>query len=804
MITLRHSGILLALLSSGATGDTVFENEVQPVLRKHCFSCHGPEKQKGDLRFDSLDPDMVHGNAGETWHDALDVINRGEMPPEKAPPLPAGDRRVLVDWLTKELRRAAEVRKNTGKQVVMRRLNRTEYQHTMTDLLGLEMNYGESLPSDARSPEGFKNNGASLGMTALQIENYLKTARKALDLILVEGDPPERSVSPVERNKQGIRGPNRRRYAGNSSERLGRVNFWYGSFKDPPRRGQFTIRVKASTDRKPGQPAPILFARYGYFVSGLTLNIMDDAGEIEVSSRTPKYYDIPLRSEFLPLPEADVPGGKLNGVITLQNVLDDGEPRPKEVTEVIEEKDKKGKVRKKKVKFFPEDPDFPRIIIESVEIIRNDYASWPPPLHRRIIREGEDVEDPKALRVILGRFLRRAWRRPVQDMELAKWLRHYELMRKESGHPVEALQETLSAVLSSSHFLYLTEPSSLEKRRRLNAHELAARLSYFLWSSLPDEALSSLADSGELLVPEVLQSEFNRLLGDEKADRFAEQFSSQWLDLDGVDRVAINPQYYRNFDNSLKPEMVRETQAFFREILRSNTSALQFLDADFTMLNARLAKHYGLEGPRSQAFERVPLEGTSRPGGLLGHASVHLAGSDGVDSHPIKRAVWIREHLLNDPPNPPPPDVPTLEESIGGFEKLPVREQMELHRKKEACADCHRSIDPWGIALERFDAIGLPREKTARGRKAVSTTTVLPGNHQVAGLADLQDHMLTERRAQFTRALVTKLYVYALGRSAMLEDAPLIEELSREFARDGYRLPSLMARIASSEPFLSR
>ncbi len=802
MISLRH--IAFFLLPSVAIGNPGFEKEIRPLLEKHCFSCHGPEKQKGDLRLDSLDPDMVHGNAGETWHDALDVINRGEMPPEKAPLLPAGDRRVLVAWLTKELRRAAAARKNTGKQVVMRRLNRAEYQHTMTDLLGLEMNYGESLPSDARSPEGFKNNGASLGMTALQIENYLKTARKALDLILVEGDPPERSVSPVERAKEAIRGPNRRRYVGKSSERLGRVNFWHGSFKDPPRGGQFTMRVKASTDRKPGQPAPILFARYGYFVSGLTLNIMDDAGEIEVSSRTPEYYDIPLRSEFLPMPEADVPGSKLNGVITLQNILDDGEPRPKEVTEVIEEKDKKGKVKKKKVKFFPEDPDFPRIIIESVEIIRNDYASWPPPLHRRIIREGEDVDDPKALRVILERFLRRAWRRPVQDAELTKWLMHHELMRKESGHPVEALKETLSAVLSSSHFVYLTEPSSSEKRRRLNAHELATRLSYFLWSSLPDETLYGLADSEELLDPGILRREFRRLLADEKADRFAEQFSRQWLDLDGVDRVAINPQYYRNFDNTLKPEMVRETQSFFLEILRSNTSALQFLDADFTMLNARLAKHYGLEGPRSQAFERVPLEGTSRPGGLLAHASMLLAGSDGVDSHPIKRAVWIREHLLHDPPNPPPPDVPSLEEGVVGFEKLPVREQMELHRKKEACADCHRSIDPWGIALERFDAIGLPREKTARGRKAVSTTTVLPGNHQVAGLADLQNHLLTERREQFARALVTKLYVYALGRSALLEDAPLIEELSREFARDGYRLPSLMARIASSEPFLSR
>lgn len=294
------------------------------------------------------------------------------------------------------------------------------------------------------------------------------------------------------------------------------------------------------------------------------------------------------------------------------------------------------------------------------------------------------------------------------------------------------------------------------------------------------------------------------MLADEKADRFAEQFSRQWLDLEGVDRVAINPQYYRNFDNRLKPDMVGETLAFFREILRSNTSALQFLDADFTMLNATLAKHYGLNGPKSQRFERVSLKGTNRPGGLLGHASTHLAGSDGADSHPVKRAVWIRDRLLNDPPNPPPPDVPSLETSVPDFEKLSIREQLALHRKKEACADCHRSIDPWGIALEGYDAIGLLRNKTARRKKPVSTETILPGNHAISGLADLQKFLLNERREQFAQALVSKLLTYALGRSLKLEDEPIIKELSASFAESNYRLADLMKNIVTSRPFSSR
>jgi hypothetical protein len=795
---------LMLFLPSVAKGRDVFQEEVKPLLQSHCFRCHGQKKQKGDLRLDTLDPNIVQGTSAERWHDVLNNINLGEMPPEDESQLSPDERRKLVGWLTEELQKAARARRGTGEQVVMRRLNRTEYQYTMMDLLGLEMDYSGGFPSDGRSSEGFKNNGASLSMTALQIENYIKIARQAFRFVLVEGEQEKKSVTVVDRNKGPIRGPNSRRFTGNSSERLGRVNFWHGSFKDLPRTGKFSIRVKAYTDRKPGQPAPILFAQYGYFVSGLTLNIMGDAGEVTITSGNPEYYEISGRPEFFPLPEAHVPSAKLNGIITLQNAIDDGKPLTQAVNKVIEEKDKKGKIRKRKVKVFPEDTDFPRIIIESVEFVRNDYPSWPPSLHRRIVQDGEELSDPKAVEKLLSRFLRRAWRRPVNGEEIKKWMAHYQKMLQQGDSPILALKETLSATLASSNFLYLTEPFEFDKSRKLNAHELASRLSYFLWSSMPDEELSELADSGRLLEPSVLRKEFDRMLADSKADRFAEQFSMQWLDLEGVDRVAINPQYYKGFDNSLKPDMVGETQAFFREILRSNTSALQFIDAEFTMLNASLAKHYGLEGPKSQRFERVSLEGTSRPGGVLGHASTLLAGSDGADSHPIKRAVWIRERLLHDPPNPPPPDVPGVEKSVPNFEKLSIREQLAIHRKKEACADCHRGIDPWGIALEEYDAIGLFREKTARRKKRVSAETVLPGSHEISGLIDLQKHLFNGRRDQFAKALVSKLLTYALGRSLSLEDELLIEKLSGDFATNDYRLPSLMKNIVTSRPFLSR
>jgi len=795
-----------------ARADEVFKKDVLPVLQKHCYGCHGEKKQKGKLRLDTLDLNFDRGPSAERWHDALNNLNLGEMPPDDEPPLTDSERVALTSWLTQRLKAAAVARRNAGGQAVLRRLNRTEYQYTMADLLGLDMDYSGEFPSDALSADGFYNNGASLGMSALQIENYLKTARKALDIILVEGDQPEQKVTQVKRNTGKVKGPGSRRFTGDSSDRLGRVNYWHGYFKELPRTGRFTIRIKASTDRKPGQPVPVLFVRYGYSVSGLTLNIMGDAASVPVSSATPQYYEIISYPGLFPYPEAHVPADKLNGVITLQNVLIDGKPSTKQVVKLVEQKDKngnlkkdkKGNIIKKKTKGYPEDPDFPRIIIDSVEFVKHDYSSWPPTLHREVVPEGEDLRSDQSIGRVLQQFLQRAWRRPVIEKELEQWTSHFMTIQKQDGSEIFALKETLAAALASSKFIYLAEPHSVKQTRKLSSHELAARLSYFLWSSMPDEELSALAESGRLLESSVLQGQFERMLKDPKSDRFAREFCDQWLDLEGVGRVAINPQYYKNFDNRLKPDMVEETRAFFREILRSNTSALQFLDADFTMLNAPLAKHYGLEGPKSQNFERVSLRGTGRPGGVLGHASTHLAGSDGADSHPIKRAVWIRERLLHDPPNPPPPDVPGVEKSVPNFEKLSVREQLAVHREKEACANCHRGIDPWGIALESYDAIGLQREKTARRRKPVSAETILPGGQEISGLADLQKYLLTERRDQFAKALATKLLTYALGRSLKLEDELLIDELSVNFAKDDYQLSGLMKNIVTSRPFLSR
>jgi len=780
-----------------------YQAQVLPALEKHCIQCHGPEKQKGDVRFDTLSIDFLKDRtAAETWHDASDQIKLGEMPPEEENPLSEGERKLITEWIDSNLEKALREIKGEQSEAVIRRLNRTEYQYTMEDLLGFKMDYVDGLARDPLSPDGFLNNGKVLGMSSLQIEHYLKTARKAFQLILNEEEEPTVKVSEVKWNKGNIRGPSSKLYVGKSDHRLGRVNYWHGNFQQPPKSGRFTIRIKARSERKPGYPSPILEGSYGFFVSGLTLNIQGSLPEVEIDSNETKTYEISSYAKLFPMTLANVPDDKINGVLTFRNSLDDGNPLPKQLEKITETKDKKGKIKKKKTNYYPEDPNFSKIIIESVEFVANDYSSWPSKIHQQIILPEEDLNNERTAKLVISRFLTKAWRKPIDSQTAEKWFQHFKKISRDENSSIYALRETLATSLASTNFIYLSEPKpNKSKPSILSSHELAARLSYFLWSSMPDNELRALADKNRLSDSKVLAIQIKRMLRDPKSNRFAEEFSKQWLDLGGVDRVAVNPRYHKNFDNRLKPYMQAESLEFFKEIFKKDEPMTQIIDADFTMLNARLAKHYGVEGPKSQRFERTSLKGTNRAGGILGHASIHLSGSDGAESHPIRRAVWVRERLLHDPPKPPPPDVPGIEESVKDFEKLSLHEQIEFHRKKESCNDCHRTLDPWGIALEEYSAVGLKREETTVHKKPITSDTILPGNHPVDGVEELQKFILSHRKDQFAHAFCSKVLTYALGRSLTLEDEILVNELKNEFVKNRFRLSGLLKNIVLSETF---
>ncbi len=797
---------------------SAFPPDVKAVLQKHCFVCHGEEKQKGDIRLDTLSIDFLKDRAAsEIWHDALDVVSIGEMPPEDEPRPSDEERSILTNWIRGQMAAALEETKKEGSDIVMRRINKDEYRYTMTDLLGIPGNYGERLPADPLSSEGFANDGATLSMTGLQLETYLDSARAALADVLMDGPKPKRTETRVVEESDELVGTGKARKGNIGIGELnvsggGRILDRAGVFaacfgEDPtewkmiPSEGRFTIRVKARAEYKPGQPAPIMRVVFGYKILG-AITIHEQVGNREITDTTTQVYEFSGLAHHFPYAQNKESAMQ---IVAVENILTDGQNKLPPLAEN----------NPKKPKRFELDPDFPRIIVESVQLIGNDYSQWPPQEHRNILFAASKEGTPEYAREVLQRFLSRAWRAPVSDDDLTKYHNHFLGLSKQMSF-VAAMRETLAVALTSPHFLYLVEPRLKKAATEpLNDFEIATRLSYFLWSSTPDNTLLNLAAQGSLKQPSVLAAQVERLLTDAKSQRFVEQFTTQWLDLDGLERVAVNPHYYPKFKDELKIDMAEETKAFFGEILRSNTSALQFLDSDWTMINAPLSKHYGLKGPQSQAFTRVSLTGTKHPGGLLGHASMHLINSNGEDSNPIKRAVWIRERLLHDPPLPPPPNVPALPVEDPDFAKLSVRKQMEIHRKDPACADCHSDIDAWGVALDHYDAVGLWRDVIRRpsgkvdkkgnpvfDKILVDAKDVLPGGVTLNGLDSLKDYLINDRKDQFAHALVTKILAYALGRSIGWRDEEIVKHLTARFVASGYKLPSLIADIVASETFL--
>ena len=789
--------------------ERAYEQDVAPLLKEYCVDCHGPQKQKNDVRVDNLDRDFVSGRDAETWHDMLDALNSGDMPPKKQVQPTNEERQVIVDWITDEMNHASQIKRSTGGQVVLRRLTRYEYNNTMADLLGVSLDYAADLPPEPNSKDGFMNNGSALGMSSLQMEFYLRAAQLGLSKTLVEGDEPRRF--------EHVGSENVSRRAGKKSESHTRNiqpgNCFMTRMLDFPVEGPVRIRVKAHAVIPDGKGPPRMRVRLGIradtYVTGGTLGQDVD---VLASEEEPGFYEFTGRLENYPELSH---GTNFPGLlVTIHNVYDDG-------SKAIEVLDLK--IGQQEKVLDKPDPNQPWLVVESVEFVAPDYKVWPPQTHRAILFANTDQpQSPKQeadyARQVLKRFMKRAFRRPATERELDGIMAFYDKIRPEYPTFVQTMRQTLSMVLVSPQFLYLVEPHTQgQGTRELTAYEVASRLSYFLWSTMPDAELFDLADNGRLVDASVLKSQVHRMLEDPQSKRFVAQFTDQWLDLPALDRIAVNPQFYPDFNERLKPAMRLETQQFFAEILKHDLSALNFIDSDFTMLNERLAKHYSIDGVTGTSFTRVALKPEHRRGGLLTHASMLVGNSTGEDSHPIKRAVWILERLLDDPPAQPPANVPALDPETPGFDKLTLKEQLTVHRQDKACVSCHLKIDPWGIPLENFDATGLYRSKAIRltaARKGrprgkmtkapVDATDTMPDGQTVEGAGQLKDYILAKKKGQFARAMVVKMMAYALGRSLEYSDEDEVQKLAHRFQKDGYRLDRLIESIVTSELFLTR
>lgn len=784
-----------------------FDKEVRPVLKTHCYQCHGPDKQKGNLRIDTLSPDLFDSRAAETWHDVLDAINLGEMPAEDE--LTPTELDAVVGWLTRELKASIVARKKSGGNIV-RRLTKYEYQNTMRDLLGPDFDYASELPPDSLSEDGFQNNGATMQMSALQMEYYLKTAHTVLDRIIVTGPQPKThhctATKPDPRNQVRRRVPADSSL--NPSETFGML------LEEYPKSGPYRLRITVDPHMVKGHGAPRMRIKMGYRAgSQLMQKFVTEDFDVTESGT---YEFTGFLDEFPMLTVA----GKFPGfAISITNYYDDGTLTKLLPKRLKLPKAKKGEAPPPPVAESPDDYEFPQLIIRSVEFTAPVYASWPPPLYRRILFESDlrQTDEAAYAKAVVMRFASRAYRRPVSADQVAWLMQYYTTVRPSYDTFEGAIKEVLAMVLTSPEFIYRMEPLAPGKHGQktpVTDYELATRLSYLLWSTMPDDALLTLAAQSKLRSPQILKQQLARMIKDPKIGQFIDHYSSQWFDLNGVDRIAINPQYYPDFDDSLKVDMQQETKHYFGEVLLSDLSAITFLDSDFMVVNNRLARHYGTNNNLSGDFRRVSVS-DKRRGGVLSQGSMLLSQSTGEDSHPIKRAVWVLERILHDPPPPPPPDVAPLDPENPDFAKLPMKKQLELHRNIPACVRCHKQIDPWGIAFEGFGATGLPRDIVKRLvprpkgkphvlRLPVETNATLPSGHKIDGIVDLKQYLVTHEKDKFAKAFVHKLLTYSLGRSLDLTDDELIDELTTAFKKSDYRIQTLLEAIILSDAFLTK
>jgi len=771
--------------------DIDFNRDVLPILQSHCIRCHGPEVQEANMRLDNLPINLNDNRAAtESWHEVLNVLQTNEMPPPDEKQLSSEQLSTATNWLSLAIQSALAERRKTDGRIVLRRLNRVEYQNTMEDLLGLEMDYARDLPPDGMSAEGFRNNGRSLQISSLQLEYYLATARRALDRAIVQHEqPPAIDHTFTDISIDNWLGEAQR------SKRLGRRQEFLVKMVDKyPEEGEFSVRVQLNADLKSNTGYPLLEVSVGYQID--TEILMREFDTVEVTSPELQTFDFRGRIENFPLPVRGQ--GKFPGlVVRVRNLYDDKSPLPPP------QKDESGKIT------YAAEDHLPTLTIQSVEFHGHHYDQWPPASHRRILFDAPNVDRESIPYVtqVLQRFMTRAYRRTVSDAQVDKFVAFYQEIRPEFPSFEEAIRETLAMILIQPEFLFLLEPAG-EEKRLIDEFELASRLSYFLWSTLPDERLMELATNANLRTN--LNAEVDRMLDDPRSQRLVRQFTEQWLKLNLVENVAVNKTRYPGFDDRLKSDMCTETQSMFAELLKHNSSATELLSSDFTMLNESLAKHYGIDGVLGKSFRRVAIPADSHRGSLLSHASILLSNSTGADSHPVRRAVWIRDRLLNDPPAPPPPNVPSLEQANPEFHQLPVRKQLEIHRTVESCNQCHRSLDPWGIALENFDALGRWRTEVPKnaGENAqtqpIDATVELPDGKQIAGADGLRTYLLQERKEQFARSLVMRLLTYALGRSLELTDQAAVDQVLEQFSKDDLRLKGLIHKVVASEPFQTK
>ncbi len=735
---------------SQAPTEEEFQAVTESLLFNTCGECHNSFEVAADidltagLTVESLSKDR------DLWDLILDKLKSREMPPIDVP-RPDAEIDALIAFLEAEFERADALVPPDPGRVTARRLNRAEYTNTIRDLLAVEFRADRNFPTDD-SGEGFDNIGEILTISPVLMENYLDAAER-ISASTIAADPLPK---PIE-VEYSLRFKNLRRLNPSLVEATHRIDF----------DAEYQLRIGLPGERPVGS-AP---ATLGIWVDGRLAHSMP----VKTEPSGLVYFN-PYSEEAVRLPLSE-------GTHTIRlGFIDDPYVGTLAAADIYRDKVNKW--------------------IGSVTIV-GPFAAEGVKASRQLVLVCDPATGVACVDRILTNLARRAYRRPVSADEVAG-LRRFVTMAQAEGQSAEkGIELALQAILVSPHFLFRIErdrhPGNPTLAHRLSDVELASRLSYFLWNSMPDEPLLALAERGELNKPAVLDAQVKRMLEDPKSFALAENFAGQWLEIRNLDSIKPDPERFPAWGPDLREAMKTETQMFFNAILRENRPIVEFLNARYTFLNEFLAGYYGIEGVSGAEFRRVNLT-TDQRGGVLSQGSVLSVSSYPTRTSVVIRGKYILQNILGSPLPPPPPDVPALDEDALG-KSASLRQQMEKHRSNAVCRSCHSRMDPLGFGLENYDAVG--KWRTADGSFPVDSSGVLPSGKSFSNPAEMRQ-ILSEMLPQFSRALTEKMLTYALGRGLERYDRRTVADITRRLAASDYGLQTLVVEVVRSLPFQSR
>jgi len=759
------------------------------VVQGYCFGCHNSKARTGGLALDSLSPDRIAQDA-KTWEAAIRKLRGGLMPPPGAKRPDGQSVTQLISWLEKQIDTA--VVDSPAGRVSLRRLNRREYAYVMRDLLGIEIDAGKLLPIDDRKGN-FDNNAAGLQVSPAFVDQYVSAAREIARQALGDAEAPP-------------------------------VTTTYGDVENmvislPPKGAPGTGRQQHHIEGMP------LGTRGGFSVKH---NFPVD-GEYELS-----IGDMALAREVPRMEFENTVIALLDGKEIYRTNIG-GEADHKAIDQRLDPAVEEINGRLKKIHFKATAGQheltvtfLQRSYAESDERIRTTaleggqeriqaahalqirgpltVTAMSDSVSRKkifICRPQRTADETACARKIVSNLARRAFRRPVTDEDLNPLMVFYKAGYADGGFE-RGVRDAVTAVLASPHFLYRAESGNSSGARTLSDLELASRLSFFLWSSVPDEELLDFATQARLSRPDVLSKQVRRMIADPRAKSLIDDFAFQWLNVAKLDEITPDSRLFPQASGLLDPRGLfkEELRLFIDSVLRSDRNVTELLTADYTFLNERLAMHYGIENVKGSQFRRVTLENTTRYG-LLGKGAILNLTANPNRTSPVLRGAWILDRLLGTPPAPPPPNVEALTENRPGQPAKTVRERIEQHRSKPTCMGCHGVMDPLGFALENFDTVGQYRTNDTQALTPIDPSGVLPDGTPIKGPEDLR-RALVARPDQFVQALTENLLTYALGRSIDYRDMPAVRKIVRGAASDNYRFESIVLGIVSSDAFRKR